>query len=168
MRRSQPGCLLYLRPGLQTNHLDDRRNRHHALSILSHHFAPVLGAGKLASETSPLPNATITYGYDALGRPYRFDQRVAATKTLTSRGAAPVKPTPWGSSVTAMSRFVTAGVRAFSQRGDGAWTYLPTPRTTTSSRSPMRRAPRPFPPSFRPRFPANRITTWSQQAGAGA
>jgi RHS repeat-associated protein len=131
--------------------------------------SPTLGAGQLASEDGPLPDDTITYGYDELGhRTYRAVNGAGATRTYDQAG-----------------RMIgeTNALGAFTYSYDGASARLLT-NTSPNGQSLERSyagnledrllqrithkvGATPVSEFFYGRdIPANRITAWSQQAGA--
>jgi len=132
---------------------------------------PVLGAGKLASETSPLPNATITYGYDALGRPIQIAiNGVAATKTFDVAGRRAGETNALGifsyGYVGGSSRLAS---ELFPNGETGAWTYLANTQDDDLQQITYAQGATPISTFiYGHDVPANRITTWSQQAGAQA
>jgi RHS repeat-associated protein len=132
---------------------------------------PVLGAGKLASETGPLPNDTITYGYDELGRPVHIAiNGVTATKTFDAAGRLAGETNALGifsygydgSSSRLASELFPNGLT-------GAWTYLANTEDDDLWQITYAQGATPISTFiYGHDVPANRITTWSQQSGAQA
>jgi RHS repeat-associated protein len=129
---------------------------------------PVLGGGKLASETGPLPNSTITYSYDELGRKISTAiDGVASTSVFDAAGRVIQETNALGS---------------FSYTYDGAshrrvMETFPNGQTTTRlyGNNLQDFLPRqiihqvgPTPLSqflYSRDIPAGRITSWSEQFG---
>ncbi len=132
---------------------------------------PVLGAGKLASETGPLPNDTITYGYDELGRSLQIAiNGVTATKTFDAAGRLAGETNALGTFsygyVGSSSRLAS---ELFPNGLTGAWTYLANTQDDDLQQISYAQGTTPISAFiYGHDVPANRITTWSQQAGAQA
>jgi RHS repeat-associated protein len=132
---------------------------------------PTLGANQLASEDGPLPNDTITYGYDELGRlASTAINGVVSRRTYDAAGRLVME---------------TNALGAFTHAYDGSTGRVLTntfPNGQTEERSygsnlqdgmlqriTYRAGATPISEFLYGRdIPANRITTWSQQAGAAS
>jgi len=131
--------------------------------------APTLGAGSLASVDGPLPNDTITYGYDEVGRPvYRaingvgavigFDaaQRlIGATNVLGAFGYAYA-----GGSDRLVSKLLPNGQTETRSYGTSVQDFLLQRITHRMGATPISEF------VYGHDVAADRIATWSQQAGA--
>jgi RHS repeat-associated protein len=133
--------------------------------------SPVLGAGQLAAETSPLPNATIAYGYDELGRLLSTSiGGVASTVTYDTAGRIGSAANSLGSFVYAYdgasSRMLTEtfpnGQNVVQSYGDNLGDHELQRITYTVAATPVSEF------VYGRNIPAGRIMSWSQQIGAQA
>jgi RHS repeat-associated protein len=132
---------------------------------------PVLGAGKLASETGPLPNDTITYGYDELGRSVQIAiSGVTATKTIDAAGRLAGETNALGTFSYAYDGSSSRLASVLFPNGlTGALTYLANTEDDDLLQITYAQGTTPISTFiYGHDVPANRITTWSQQSGAQA
>jgi RHS repeat-associated protein len=130
---------------------------------------PALGAGKLTSETDPLPISTITYSYDELGRRVSTAiNGVASTLTFDAAGRVTGETNALGSFsyvydgasgriiLEAFPNGQTTSRAYFDKVGDFTLQRI----TYAAGAIPVSQF------QYEHDLPANRITTWSQQAAA--
>ncbi|MGO9204457.1 MAG: RHS repeat-associated core domain-containing protein [Limisphaerales bacterium] len=132
---------------------------------------PVLGAGKLASETGPLLNDAITYGYDELGRPVQIAiNGVTATKTFDAAGRLAGETNALGNFSYGYDGSSSRLASEILPNGEtGAWTYLANTQDDDLQQITYAQGATPISTFiYGHDVPANRITKWSQQAGAQA
>jgi RHS repeat-associated protein len=131
--------------------------------------ASALGAGRLASVDGPLPNDTIMFGYDELGRLVSTD--IDGVATLQSYDAAGriVSETNAlgtftfaydGASSRVLSETFPNGENATFAYGDNLQDRSLQQATFTIGASPISQF------TYQRDIPAGRITNWSQQSGA--
>jgi RHS repeat-associated protein len=131
--------------------------------------APAVGAGNLASVDGPLPNDTITYAYDELGRRVQTAiNGVAASRTFDPLGRVIGETNALGSFTYAYDASSFRRVsETFPNGQTAAWAYAGNLQdralqqiTYTVGATPISQF------SYGRDIPAGRIATWSQQAGA--
>jgi RHS repeat-associated protein len=132
---------------------------------------PANGAGQLASEDGPLPNDTITYGYDELGRRVSTAiNGVAVTETFDPAGRVTGETNALGSFTYghdgSTARLLS---KTFPNGLTGAWTYMDTLHDHALQQTTYSVGATPISQFVYGRdIPASRITSWSQQTGAQA
>jgi len=129
----------------------------------------VLGAGKLASEIGPLPNDTINYSYDELGRRVQTAiNGVASTRTFDAAGRIIGETNALGSfsyGYDGSSARLTSEI--FPNGQLGARTYLDNSHDFDLQQITYHSGATPISAfTYGQDIPAGRIATWSQQAGA--
>jgi RHS repeat-associated protein len=132
---------------------------------------PTLGAGKLASEDGPLPNDTITYGYDVMGRTARIAiNGVAATKSFDAAGRLAGESNALGAfSYSYDGSSPRLASELFPNGETGTWTYLANTQDDELQQIAYAQGTTPISTFiYGHDVPANRITTWSQQTGTQA
>jgi RHS repeat-associated protein len=131
--------------------------------------APSLGANQLASVAGPLPNDTITYGYDELGRRVSTAiNGVGAVKTYDAAGRVIGETNVLGSfsyaydgsSVRVASKIFPNGQTASLSYGGNLQDNALQQITYQVGAAPISQF------TYGRELPADRITAWSQKAGA--
>lgn len=131
---------------------------------------PVLGAGNLASVDGPLANDTITYAYDELERPVQtaingvpmlIGYDPAGRMVTTSNVLGSFNFSYDGGSRRLLSESLPNGQTASLVYGDGLHDRMLEQITHAVGATPVSRF------SYVRDIPARRITSWSQQSGAG-
>lgn len=133
--------------------------------------APMLGAGNLASVDGPLPNATIAYGYDELGR--RVSTSINGVASLTVFDAADRMVGQTNALGSFAFGYEASSGRLASQSFPNGQTtalgYGDNLQDRTLQRITHKAGATPVSEFLYGRdVPADRITSWSQQAGASA
>jgi RHS repeat-associated protein len=130
---------------------------------------PTLGAGKLATVDGPLPNDTITYGYDELGRRVStalngvamLDIYDAAGRVITKTNALGLFNYAYdGSSRRVLSETSPNGLTTAASYGDNLHDRRLQQITHTFGPAPISQF------IYDRDIPKGRITSWSQQAAA--
>ena len=130
--------------------------------------SPVLGAGRMASVDGPLPNDTITYEYDELGRRTQTAiNGVASTRTFDAAGRILGESNALGSftyayagsSARVVSQAFPNGQTAAASYGGHLQDFMLQQISYAASATPISQF------LYGHDIPAQRITNWSQQAG---
>jgi len=130
---------------------------------------PTLGAGQLASVDGPLPNDTITYAYDELGRPVQTAiNGVGSALTLDAAGRIVGETNALGSYAYAydgssgrlVSQSFPNGLTKTLGYGGNLQDFMLLQISNAVGATPVSQF------IYGRDIPADRITSWSQQAGA--
>jgi RHS repeat-associated protein len=154
----------YLRPLTMTDGIGTTTYNYVPIAV-----PPVMGAGNVASVDGPFANDTITYAYDELGRPVQtsingvsmLDVYDAAGRVVTKTNALGSFSFSYeGGSTRLISKTCPNGQTTTFAYSDGLHDRRLQQITHTSGATPISQF------SYVRDIPRQRITSWSQQAGA--